>query len=409
MKLGMLAASLSRDAGGVGVALRSLSLALHDDPRLAIKVFGLRDARTEQDLPQWSPLSVSVLPVTARPRSFGYASGLSGSLREAKLDMLHLHGLWMYPSVAGLRWSMREDKLHMVSPHGMLDPWSLANSRWKKRIAAWLFEWKGLRRAGCLHALCPAEAASMRALGLTNPICIVPNGVDDPVDAPPPPPWAGDLPADARVLLYLGRLHPKKNLARLLVAWNATRLRGGPARDWHLVIAGWDQNGHGDELRRMCRDMGARGVHFVGPQFDDQKEGSFAAAHGFVLPSLSEGLPMAVLEAWSYGLPVIMTAACNLPEGFAAGAAIQVDPTVPSISEGLGSLFALSEGDRLRMGQDSRRLVRQRFSWPAVAERMMQVYVWLHDGGAAPDCVEPACHRPRTTSVVHLKRRDATS
>jgi hypothetical protein len=42
------------------------------------------------------------------------------------------------------------------------------------------------------------------------------------------------------------------------------------------------------------------------------------------LPSFSEGLPMSVLEAWSYGLPVVMTPECNLPEGFACGAALEI-------------------------------------------------------------------------------------
>ena len=57
----------------------------------------------------------------------------------------------------------------------------------------------------------------------------------------------------------------------------------------------------------------ARSLRFVGPQFDDDKATSFAGAAAFVLPSLSEGLPVAVLEAWSYGLRVLMTEPCNPP------------------------------------------------------------------------------------------------
>ena len=62
-----------------------------------------------------------------------------------------------------------------------------------------------------------------------------------------------------------------------------------------------------------------------------------------MLPSFSEGMPIAVLEAWSYGLPVLMTEACNLPEGFAAGAALQIGPDRAGIGAGLRQLFAMSD------------------------------------------------------------------
>ena len=72
------------------------------------------------------------------------------------------------------------------------------------------------------------------------------------------------------------------------------------ARDWILVIAGWDQGAHARLLQRLAAELGiARSLRFVGPQFDDAKFASLACADAFVLPSLSEGLPVAVLEAWS--------------------------------------------------------------------------------------------------------------
>ena len=67
-------------------------------------------------------------------------------------------------------------------------------------------------------------------------------------------------------------------------------------------------------------------VVFLGPQFGAEKSECYRACDAFILPSLSEGLPMTVLEAWSYAKPVLMTAECNLPEGFAAGAAVRIGP-----------------------------------------------------------------------------------
>ena len=106
-----------------------------------------------------------------------------------------------------------------------------------------------------------------------------------------------------------------------------------------------------------------------------------------MLPSLSEGLPLAVLEAWSYGLPVLMTEACNLPEGFAAGAALPIGTDRAGIAAGLRQLFALSDAERRDMGARGRALVRERFTWASVGEQMTAVYEWVLGGGPPPSCV----------------------
>ncbi len=191
------------------------------------------------------------------------------------------------------------------------------------------------------------------------------------------------------MLLFLGRLHPKKGLLNLVRAWAEVQAdRPAGAADWVLVIAGWDQGGHEARLRRLIDELGAAGtVRLVGPQFGDQKAASLAFADAFVLPSVSEGLPVAVLEAWSFSLPVLMTDACNLPEGFAAGAALRIEPDPAPMAEALRSLIAMSDADRQAMGTHARALVRERFQWSEIARQMKSIYEWLLGGGPAPACV----------------------
>ena len=297
----------------------------------------------------------------------------------------------MYPSLASLRWSRRgrERRSYVVSPHGMLDPWAVRNSRLKKRLVAWWFEDAHLAGAACLHALADSEARAIRSYGLRNPICIIPSGVDLPDDEPrAPPPWAAE--ADGRrVLLYLGRLHPKKGLLNLVRAWAAVQADpSAVAGDWVLVIAGWDQGGHEAKLRRLIDELGAaRTIRLVGPQFGDRKTASLAFADAFVLPSVSEGLPIAVLEAWSFGLPVLMTDACNLPEGFAAGAALRTGTDALPMAEALRALMAVSDADRQAMGARGRSLVQERFAWPTIAKQTSSVYEWVLGGGPPPACI----------------------
>lgn len=71
---------------------------------------------------------------------------------------------------------------------------------------------------------------------------------------------------------------------------------------------------------------------------------------------------MAVLEAWAYGKPVLMTPECNLPEGFAAGAAIRIETGAESIATGLRALFSMSPAALGEMSAKGGRLVAERFT-----------------------------------------------
>lgn len=390
MRIGLLTASVSRRAGGIFDGVRRLAEGLRLSG-VEVRVFGLWDADTQRDLGLWDGIPVFAGRV-AGPAAFGYCPSLLSRLRGEEPDLVHLQGLWMYPSVVCARWNGRTGRPYVVSPHGMLDPWALRMSAWKKRLAAWLYENRNLHRAACLHALCEAEKAAIRAYGLRNPVCVIPNGVDLPeATSGRRRSWEDERTAGHAVLLYLGRLHPKKNLVRLLEAWALAQRKGPQACRWRLVLAGWDQGGYEARLRQAAEELGvADSVWFLGPQFGEGKDATLGRADSFVLPSLSEGLPVAVLEAWAYGLPVLMTPECNLPEGFAAGAAIRVSTDAEGIARGLMELFEVSEPERRAMGERGRRLVQEKFSWPKIARQMKGVYEWVLGGGPRPGCVAVA-------------------
>lgn len=388
VRVAMLTGSVSREAGGVFEALIGLSKALHALPDMELHVIGLRDMGTDMDLGAWDPVPVTASTIRG-PRAFGFSAGFRPALARLRPDVVHVHGLWMYASVIAHGWASRTGAACVVSPHGMLDPWALANSAWKKRIVAALYQDRHLRQAGCLHALGSAEHLAIRALGLGNPVCTIANGVALPDPAPHVPAWRLTLPADARVLLYLGRLHPKKGLRGLLQAWVRAfppTKRGWP---WVLVVAGPDDSAHRAELEALAGHLGILGaIRFIGPQFGADKHAAFASADAFVLPSLSEGLPMAVLEAWSHCLPVLMTPECNLPEGFSAGAALRIGPEPQDTAVQLRRLAQMGAGLHRTMGAAGRTLVAERFTWPALAGEMASVYRWLLDRGPPPACVQ---------------------
>ena len=412
MKVAMTTGSLSRNAGGLFESVRAMGKGL-SELGVGVSVYGLRDQNWERDEEVWAPLSASAFSFIG-PRALAWSPDMDAALDEARPDVVALQGLWQYSSIATRRQWKRNGTPYVISPRGMLDKWALANSRWKKVLAAWVFENAVLRDAACLHALCESEADAMRAYGLRQRIEVVPNGVEL-VDLLTTEHTEGT--EGRRMLLFLGRIHPKKGLVGALRAWAELRNSPSTIRDsaeWQFVIAGWDQGGHEAELKALSGELGLKvftfqssvlsgldddlklnscklktpspeaedaDVLFFGPAFGEEKDALLRSADAFILPSFSEGLPMSVLEAWSYGLPVVMTPECNLPEGFAKQAALEIrsgegsfQGSDFSFQHGLRALLEMSGAERGSMGMRGRRLVEDRFTWPKVAEQMKEVY-----------------------------------
>lgn len=378
MRAGFLVSSVSREAGGLFQSVRGLAKAVAST-NADVRVFGIRDEQSAVDLKEWQPLSVQTF--NPRVRAWGYSNQLVPAMLEADLDVLSVHGLWKYCSVGSHRWHQRTGRPYVIHPHGMLEAWAVGNARWKKRIAAALYENQHLRGAACLRALSEAEARSIRSYGLHNPICVIPNGIDLPDLS------ASDVKtqrANQKTLLYLGRLHPKKNLANLIRAWNETfNSQRSKSDSWVLAIAGWDQGGYESELKRIAS---GDSVRFLGPCFGATKSECYRTCDAFILPSLSEGLPMTVLEAWAHAKPVLMTPECNLPEGFETNAALRIGTSADEIAAGLKQLIEMSDDDRAVMGTSGRTLVATKFSWAGIGEQMRAVYEWVL-GGDMPTTV----------------------
>lgn len=358
-RIGLLTASASRLGGGVFEAVvhqADMIRRLGGEP----VVFALRDRFSDADAARFGPCRV-VHCAVAGPRFFGFAPGLVGQMEASDLDCLHLHGIWMYPSWAGLRWARRTGRRYVVSIHGMLNPWITARGRWKKAIGRTAYERANWRAASVIHALTPVEAGDVAAECGRGDIVVIPNAA--PPAAPPrsamPPPRA----------LYLGRAHPIKNLDNLVQGWRLANL-GDTAR---LTLAGW---GDPDDVAALERSVAAAGanVEFLGPVYGDAKDRLLAEARFVVLPSLTEGLPMAVLEGWAAGVPAIKTGGCNIPEGFAAGAALECGTDAPGIAETFKAAFALAEPEWLQMSLRARTLATSRFSPEVVAAQWADVY-----------------------------------
>ncbi|MFM5948580.1 MAG: glycosyltransferase [Novosphingobium sp.] len=372
-RIGLLTASASRLGGGVFEAVVAQAHLLRDLGATPV-IFALRDAHSAADADRFTGCELNHAAVLG-PGFFGYAPDLARQLDAAQLDLLHLHGIWMYPSQAGSAWAGRSNQPYLISPHGMLDPWITGGGRWKKALARAGYERRGWARAAAFLALTEREAADIAHESGRQDCLVIPN-------AGPP---VGPSPTRTRApkLLYLGRIHEKKNIGALTEAWTRLDRSGDLPPGAQLVIAGWGTPPDVAELERSLIGAPAS-IRFVGPKFGADMARLLAEARFVALPSHSEGLPMVILEAWAAGTPALMSHGCNLPIGFAAGAALEADTDPVRLLHQVRRALTMPDSEWLAMASAAHDLASKRFSTATIAAQWEAAYAGLIRGTTPP-------------------------
>lgn len=112
-----------------------------------------------------------------------------------------------------------------------------------------------------------------------------------------------------KTILYAGTVNERKGYADMIRAFAKIAAR---FPDWRIVFAG---NGEVEQGKALARELGIESqTEFLGWVSGDDKDRAFRSATVFCLPSYAEGFPMAVLDAWAYGLPVITTPVGGIPD-----------------------------------------------------------------------------------------------
>lgn len=328
------------------------------------------DARAKRWLPSISSLSRSV--------GFHYCPAMGSHLTRLapEADLIHTHIPFVYPTYAAARAARQFHKPLFYHQRGAFDPDNLRFRSLKKRLCITLIERPILRQATTLIALTEAEVASYRSLEVDTACRIVPNGIRV-MDYRTEPLYTFEsqclqrIQPDSVVILFLGRLHPRKGADKLLQAFLTIHTRLPPAL---LVMAGPDESGLEARFRKAVGEAGASArVVFPGMVSGHTKLDLLARADIFCLPAIGEGFSMAVLEALASATPVLISPGCHFPEVEAVGAGKVVSPNTQALAQALIDLT--SDEDALRaMGHRGLEFVARRYNWDGIIEELLDVY-----------------------------------
>jgi glycosyltransferase involved in cell wall biosynthesis len=303
--------------------------------------------------------------------SFALGKWLFQHVKE--YDLVHTNAVFSLTNLPAY-WACQCHQIpYIVTLHGMLEPWALAYKAKKKLAYFKLLERPALQKASAIQVLAKSEAERIQPLQLNSPLVTVPNGIHCHHFDPPASSelfWQ-QFPhlRDKQLILFLGRIDPKKGLDLLAPAF-AHIQRKFP--NSHLVIAGPDNIGYLPTAQKLFQDVGCQNaVTFTGMLNGDLKYSALAAARVYVAPSYSEGFSISILEGLASGLPCVFTDACNFPEAGNVAKVVPVDQE--QIAQALQWCLANPE-DAKAMGQQAREFIFENYSWDKIATNLAQIY-----------------------------------
>lgn len=231
---------------------------------------------------------------------------------------------------------------------------------------------KGFPQSSRLHVTAADEERDIRRLGLAGPVIVAPLGVT----LPPLP--HRKIDPGKRVFLFVSRIQQKKGLVNLVRAVASLNKRGeiGPPAVCQFRIVGPDQEGHTAELRTEAKEHGVLDYFdFAGAKYGAELADEYARADVFVLPTFSENFGVVVIDALSYGVPVITTrgAPWSEIEQFKCGWWVEVG--VEPLMVALKAALDCSWEELRAMGARGRQLVESRYTWPHAADALIRGYM----------------------------------
>jgi len=381
LKILQLVHTLDPSVGGVAAAVLALSRGLARRGH-KLDVVVLDEPDVVAAVADRGPAdNITVHALGSGLTSYRYSRTLWPWLRQhgGDYDRVIVNGIWQYLSFAAWRRYAGSSVPYYVFPHGMLDPW-FKETFPLKHLKKWLYwpwaEYRVLRDAAAVIFTAEEERFQARkSFWLYR--CrekVSPLGVEAPlISSNAKSEFLSRYPQlqNSRNFLFLGRLHPKKGCDILLEAF--ARFRSNDSIS--LILAGPDQVGWESDLRRQVTRLNLTNrVVFTGMLEGSMKQGAFASAEAFVLPSHQENFGISVVEALAVSVPVLISNRVNIWREIEADRAGYVESDdLAGTTRLLQRWIDTAPAEREMIRQNARRCFEQRFEINRAVDSLLQI------------------------------------
>ena len=289
---------------------------------------------------------------------------------EDRIDVLHLHSVYTPYNTIISRIAVKSGIKYVLTPHGGYSK-NCGNrsliSKAKKWLYDSLFEKKMIKDASMIHCVSQREKEDSQ-IGHDN-IVVINNGVNIPS-------IRNNSCSNGNInMLFLGRIDiVHKGLDLLIDAFRLYK-KDHPDTKLRIIIAGPSMGTDEQTLKELVNNYGLDAcIRFIGTVLGKEKEILFEeTANVFVHTSRWEGLPISILEALSYGIPVFVSKETNVGQyvkEYNAGWVLEELDTV-SISK---ALLEIENSDLKETALNARQLAEECFSWDALVPELLRQY-----------------------------------
>jgi len=325
-------------------------------------------------------VTVYYYPLALGGLSYSYSRELrnAAATRVRGFDLVVIATIWGHPLIPTARACIRHRVPYIIPAEGQLNPWAMARKGMKKALYMRAVAHRFINRAAGIRCTDPLEADAVDKLGFRPPTFIVPNPIraSDYKNPRGSGGWRGrlNIPADARILLFLGRL---ERIKRPDIAVDVLGAAQVLPWDVHLIVAGPDEAGLVPQLKYQASGLGCSAkLHFTGLLNREDVASILSEAELLMMPSeIQENFGMSALEALASGVPVLVSE--GVPVGKWAhnvGAGRVVPCTAADFRT--SALELLSHPDHLSaMGANGQNLVGRHFDIDVVARQMLSEFV----------------------------------
>lgn len=308
---------------------------------------------------------------------------LEEEILKGNYDLIHAQNLWMplYHKMAKI--ARKHGIPYIMTPRGCLEPWCMKKKRIKKIVAFHLYQKRDLQQAACILATAKMEADNIRALGITAPIAIIPNGIDVSEYKCRMPDFK---PKVKKQILFLSRIHEKKGIEHLINVWEQLYKQ---YPEWNVVIAGNGEEAYIQQLKAMIISKGLQNcVEIIPPVFGEDKHKLYCESSLFVLPTYSENFGMVIAEAMSCGVPVVTTNGTPWQELNEKHLGWCIDLNIENLANTISAAIDMGQDKLFELGQRCSKHIHDTYQYTEVAAKNKTVYEWIINGGDKPEYVD---------------------